>query len=189
MSRTRRGHRHGRGRPNQDQNPDQRAPGQRPPQKQGQRGGGLNAQAQQARAQERQLQHARIQERNRIRSEIAAKLQQGLAENREAIKSFKKNVRICPHCNAPIDLLATALLDRKTGEPIHFECALDILAKQEHCSPSERIAYIGNGKFAVVLAETLGDNNHIAIRKIILWEPPDQDVPWRDEMAGLFSQV
>jgi hypothetical protein len=135
------------------------------------------------------LQHARIQEQNRIRNEIAAKLQQGLAENREAIKSFKKNVRICPHCNAPIDLLATALLDRKTGEPIHFECALDILATEERCSSSERIAYIGNGKFAVVLEDNPEENKHFAIRKTILWEPPDQNVPWRDEMVGLFSQV
>jgi hypothetical protein len=118
-------------------------------------------------------------------------LQQEGAERLAGIQEFHKNTFTCPHCSLVIEDISSALTDPMSGAPIHFDCVLDILKERVHCTPGETIAYIGQGKFAVVSVD-LGENRHFSIRKTIDWEKSDKtDAPaaWRGEMAGLYSQV
>ena len=52
-------------------------------------------------------------------------------KNQEAIKAMKQNAPECPKCHQPVTELATALADKKTGEPMHFDCVLDIIKENE----------------------------------------------------------
>jgi hypothetical protein len=122
---------------------------------------------------------------------INARLQLEGEARQDAIQEFHKNTFTCPHCNRTIEDISSALTDPMTGAPVHFDCVLDILKEREYCTPSETIAYIGQGKFAVVSVGT-EENKHFSIRKTIDWEKSEKlDAPatWRGEMAGLYSQV
>jgi hypothetical protein len=128
-------------------------------------------------------------ERTRVNREVSTKLLQQQTGNREALKAFRQAKHICPRCNNQIQEISSALPDRITGEPVHFDCVLQLLDEQESRAPSEKIAYIGQGRFAVVYFDNLSDTRNFSIRRIIQWESPDNPAPWRTEIAGLFSQV
>jgi hypothetical protein len=128
-------------------------------------------------------------EHNRIAREISTMLQQEQAGKREALAAFRQQKPVCPRCNNVIQELSSALSDRNTGEPVHFECALDAIKAQEQCAPSEKIAYIGQGRFAVIYYANPSDIRHFSIRRIIDWEPHDKSAEWRGGIPGLFSQV
>jgi hypothetical protein len=135
------------------------------------------------------LHAAAIAEHSRIAREISAKLQQEQEGNREALKVFRLQKPVCPRCNNIIQELSSALSDRNTGEPVHFECVLELIKRQENCAPSEKIAYIGQGRFAVMYYANPSDIRHFSIRRIIEWESHDKPSEWRGGIAGLFSQV
>ncbi|MDR3312608.1 MAG: hypothetical protein LBS64_05700 [Spirochaetaceae bacterium] len=147
------------------------------------------SQQQRIRAQERAARAAAVHERTLRRGEIAVWLQQFTAENREAIRMFKQAVHTCPRCGQAIQDIPSAFTDRNSGEPIHFECAMEILQQEERCREGEKIIYIGQGKFALVYFENPEDPRHFSIRREITWERSEQRIPWRTEIAGLFSQV
>ena len=96
---------------------------------------------------------------------------------------------ICPLCNQPITDLASAMTDKESGNPVHFECALEKVKCQETTGENEKIAYIGQGRFAVIFFENPRDQRHFTIKKIIEWEDREQKSAWRDEICGLYSQV
>jgi hypothetical protein len=132
---------------------------------------------------------AAIAAHSRIAREISVKLQQEQAGKREALVAFRQQKPVCPRCNNVIQDLSSALSDRRTGEPVHFECALEAVKQQENCNPSEKIAYIGQGRFAVVYYANPSDIRHFHIRRIIEWESHDKPAEWRGGIPGLFSQV
>jgi hypothetical protein len=121
--------------------------------------------------------------------EITEQIQKLQMENLEAIKTFRQIKHICPRCNLPIQELSSALPDHASGEPLHFECALDIMRERETCEPNEKLAYIGQGRFGVMHFANANDEKHFTIRRIIEWETRDAPASWRGEIAGLFSQV
>lgn len=113
-----------------------------------------------------------------------------IAENENAIKKFKSNVPICELCGQPITDISSAISNRDDGKPAHFDCVLNKIAETEKIGPNEKIAYIGQGRFGVIYYENPRDAKHFSIRKIIEWEGRDQERgEWRNEMAGLYSQV
>ncbi|MCR5763151.1 MAG: hypothetical protein K6G00_07200 [Treponema sp.] len=108
----------------------------------------------------------------------------------EAITAFKSSNRpICEHCGLPIADLATAVEDKKSGNPIHFDCAVKILAEEENLAEGDRITYIGQGRFGVLYFANPHDMKHFTIKKIIEWEDKDKKPEWRDQMADLYSHV
>ncbi len=111
------------------------------------------------------------------------------AEKEQAIKELKEREIICPKCGKPITDMASAMADKSTGKPIHFECAMEQVSGSESLGPNEKIAYIGQGRFAVLSYENIRDQRHFSIKKIIEWENRDSKPEWRSEMSGLFSQV
>ena len=72
---------------------------------------------------------------------------------------------------------------------MHFDCVLAQLKQNERVGENEKIAYIGQGRFAVLYYENPRDQKKFVIKKIIEWEDRDQKSEWRDELSGLYSQV
>ena len=107
----------------------------------------------------------------------------------EAIKEYKANVKNCPLCAQAISDLASALADKTSGEPVHFDCVLKYLSEHESLSDGQSIVYIGQGRFAVIYFDNPRDQRHFTIKKIVEWEPRDQKCAWREELSGLYSQV
>ncbi len=110
-------------------------------------------------------------------------------ERQKAIQEIKSREIICPACGEPITELSSALSDRKTGNPIHFDCALHQVEANEKLGEKEKIAYIGQGRFGVLYFENVRDQRNFTIKKIIEWEDREKTSEWRDELSGLYSQV
>ena len=117
-------------------------------------------------------------------------------ENEEAKHERQKEIQeiysreiICAKCGQPITELASSLSDKKTGEPIHFECALHEVEAGETLGEKEKIAYIGQGRFGVLYFENPRDQRKFTIKKIIEWEDREKTSEWRDELSGLYSKV
>lgn len=93
----------------------------------------------------------------------------------------KQELKICQVCGKPIFDLAGAIASRDDGEPIHFDCAIDILSKEETLAPGEKIIYIGSGSFAVCYQNQGGK---LEIRRKIRWEAAGSIQPWRKSMIS-----
>ena len=87
-----------------------------------------------------------------------------------AIQNVKSREIICPKCGQPITDIDSAIADKSTGE-------------------NEKVAYIGQGRFAVLQYENIRDQRHFTIKKIIEWESREQQSEWRDELSGLYSKI
>ena len=110
-------------------------------------------------------------------------------QKQKAINEIKAREIICPKCNMPITDVSSAMADKVTGKPVHFDCVLAQLKQNERVGENEKIAYIGQGRFAVLYYENPRDQKKFVIKKIIEWEDRDQKSEWRDELSGLYSQV
>ena len=107
----------------------------------------------------------------------------------EAIQNVKAREIICPKCGQPITDIASAIADKSTGAPLHFDCVLNQVKEAEPTAENEKVAYIGQGRFAVLQYENIRDQRHFTIKKIIEWEDREQTSEWRDELSGLYSQI
>lgn len=56
----------------------------------------------------------------------------------------------CPICNKPINNMSTAIIDRATNTPAHFECILQSLKSRYTLKPNQRMTYVGSGGFAII---------------------------------------
>lgn len=110
-------------------------------------------------------------------------------ERQKAIQEIKAREIICAKCGQPITEIASSLCDKKTGEPIHFECALNEVQAGESLGENEKIAYIGQGRFGVLYFENPRDQRKFTIKKIIEWEDREKPSEWREELSGLYSKV
>ena len=114
---------------------------------------------------------------------------QQIQEEDRAIAEYKASHQIvCPKCGKTIIDMSSAIQD-KSGSPIHFECAMEMVSANEHLDNGDKIAYIGQGRFAVLNYPNIRDVRHFSIKKIIEWEDRGERAAWRDEMADLYSQV
>lgn len=110
-------------------------------------------------------------------------------EKDDAVVHHKLETPICPRCNEPITDLPSALAEKGTNAPVHFDCVLAYLNENEKLNQNEKITYIGQGRFAVVHFENPHDTRHFNIVRIIEWEERDKKYEWRTNIAGLYSQV
>ncbi|MCQ2591844.1 MAG: hypothetical protein MJ188_03590 [Treponema sp.] len=110
-------------------------------------------------------------------------------EKQKAIQELKNRKLICDKCGQPITDVATAMNDKKSGKPVHFDCVFAEVEKNEKLGPNEKVAYIGQGRFGVLSYENIRDQRHFTIKKIIEWENRDEKPEWRDEISSLYSQV
>ncbi|OJF76046.1 MAG: hypothetical protein BKP49_09550 [Treponema sp. CETP13] len=114
--------------------------------------------------------------------------EQDKADN-EAIKALRLNKPECPMCHEPILEIATCLADPKTGKPVHFDCVLKKITKEQNLLENEKIIYLGKGRFGVVVFENPKDLKHFQIIREVEWETKDTKADWRNEIASIYSQV
>ena len=116
--------------------------------------------------------------------------QEQIRKDEEAIRVFKnENQLTCPRCGKTITDLSSAVTSKGGGEPLHFDCALEILSEEETLAPGDKIAYIGQGRFGIISYPVPQDLKHFTIKKIIEWEDKDKKPHWRDTLAELYSHV
>lgn len=96
---------------------------------------------------------------------------------------------VCARCGEPIQDLCSALADKSTGEPVHFDCVLKFLQDAERIGDNENLLYIGQGRFAVVTYDDPADKRKFTIIRHIEWEGRETRAEWRSEIAGHYSQV
>ena len=110
-------------------------------------------------------------------------------ERIQSIQEVKARQIVCPYCNQPITDIASAIADKASGAPVHFECVIEKVRQDNPTGENEKVAYIGQGRFAVLWFENPRDQRHFTIKKIIEWEDKEHKTEWRDELSGLYSQV
>ncbi|MCR4630048.1 MAG: hypothetical protein K5786_00275 [Treponema sp.] len=110
-------------------------------------------------------------------------------ERIKAIQEVKNREVRCAKCGEIITDIASSIADKTTGKPVHFDCVLNQIKETEPTGENEKIAYIGQGRFAVLFYENMRDQRHFTIKKIIEWEDREQTSEWRDELSGLYSQI
>ena len=115
--------------------------------------------------------------------------QEAERERNTAIQNVKAREVICPKCGQPITDIASAIADKATGAPLHFDCVLNQVKQSEPTGENEKVAYIGQGRFAVLQYENIRDQRHFTIKKIIEWENREQQSEWCNELSRLYSKI
>ena len=59
-------------------------------------------------------------------------------ENQKAIMEIKSRQVICPKCQMPITEISSAMTDKITGKPMHFDCVLNQLKENERVGENEK---------------------------------------------------
>jgi hypothetical protein len=108
----------------------------------------------------------------------------------------------CPYCGKPIKDMSTAIADRSSGEPSHFECVAARIAGEETLEKGDTVVYIGGGRFAVVhfpgiIRDALWgrksgddyDTRGFQIKKIFEWEDRENRALWRKNIEDHFSVI
>ncbi len=129
------------------------------------------------------------QQGHRSETKLPQHVHEDMQRDLESIKELKQREVTCPICGKSIDDLASALADKRTGEPVHFDCVLEELQNRETLEENQQVTYIGQGRFAVVHFPNMQDTKKFSIVKIIEWEEKDKKFDWRQEIAGMYSQV
>ncbi|MDR1929490.1 MAG: hypothetical protein LBQ44_02565 [Treponema sp.] len=94
----------------------------------------------------------------------------------------------CACCGKPIKDIHSAVTDKHSGEPIHFDCALAKVSETETLEQGDVISYIGGGRFGIVrFADPQNPGKNFTIKKILEWENTEQRADWRTIIADHFS--
>ncbi|MEW6549686.1 MAG: hypothetical protein AB1407_09515 [Spirochaetota bacterium] len=94
----------------------------------------------------------------------------------------------CAICSQPIFDLTGALADKDTGQPVHFDCALERVAKAEDLAPKEKIVYLGAGCFAVVEHKN-GNDGAFVVKRRIRWEKEGEKQAWRKDISSYITKI
>jgi len=103
-----------------------------------------------------------------------------------AINSDPLPIPTCPWCSKPIRDLSSAMTDKESGVPVHFDCVAASVSREEILEKGDTVSYIGAGRFGIV---NFGgaDNHDFKIKKIIEWENKDNRADWRSKVCDHFS--
>jgi hypothetical protein len=93
----------------------------------------------------------------------------------------------CPICGKPIKDISSALTDKASGSPAHFDCILGKIANNEIREKGDVISYLGGGRFGIVHYTHPHDSKGFKIKKIIEWEDKENRADWRKTIADHFS--
>ncbi|MCR5063802.1 MAG: hypothetical protein K6A89_11025 [Treponema sp.] len=120
---------------------------------------------------------------------VPRKTYEDFLNKEKAIRDFKQREVICAICGKKIEDMSSALADKNSGNPVHFDCALEAASKNETLKENEKFTYIGQGRFGILSFPDIRDTRHFKIEKIIEWEQPDKTSGWREEISALYSQT
>lgn len=88
----------------------------------------------------------------------------------------------CPVCGKLVRDVATAIANKVTKEPTHFECVVQEIALEEELKENQRICYLGQGNFGIVTVKDKSGNN-FTIEKKIPYESHDEPIEWRKKVS------
>ncbi|MDR3161073.1 MAG: hypothetical protein LBU28_05600 [Spirochaetaceae bacterium] len=93
----------------------------------------------------------------------------------------------CAYCGKPIKDMSTAVADKDSAEPVHFECIIARISQGEKLAPGDSVAYIGGGRFGIVHFNNAQDKRNFNIKKILEWEDKENRSEWRKIIADHYS--
>ncbi|MDR0496889.1 MAG: hypothetical protein LBH42_04680 [Treponema sp.] len=104
----------------------------------------------------------------------------------------------CPWCGKPIRDMSSAIADKDTGVPVHFDCVISRITFGEKLEKGDTVSYIGGGRFGIVCLGSSSRDSHgkvsdsvqnrdFSIKKIIEWENKDKRSDWRSAICEHYS--
>jgi len=93
----------------------------------------------------------------------------------------------CPWCGKPIKDITTAISDKESGRPVHFDCVLARIVKMEHLETNDSVCYIGGGRFGVIHYNNPPDMRDFTVKRILEWELKEKKCEWRKPISEYFS--
>jgi hypothetical protein len=94
----------------------------------------------------------------------------------------------CAICGKPIFDLAGALADKESGNPVHFDCALERVMAAEKLEAGEKIVYLGAGCFGVVEYKK-GNDGSFVVKRRIRWEKEGEKQVWRKDLSSYITRI
>lgn len=95
----------------------------------------------------------------------------------------------CALCEKPILDLTGAITDKETGQPVHFDCALERITAAETLEPGEKIAYLGSGSFGIVTQIEGRPEGAFTVKRRIQWEKEGEKKDWRKLLSSHISKI
>jgi hypothetical protein len=103
----------------------------------------------------------------------------------------------CPWCGKPIRDMSSAIADKDTGVPVHFDCVISRITFGERLEKGDIVTYIGGGRFGIVSfggsgthlrdSQAKAESRDFSIKKIIEWENKDKRAEWRSVICDHYS--
>jgi hypothetical protein len=93
----------------------------------------------------------------------------------------------CPYCGKPIQDIASAISDRHSGQPVHFDCIITRIAEGEMLEQGDTVTYIGGGRFGIVHFNNPQNAQGFKIKKILEWEDKENRSEWRRTVSDHYS--
>ncbi|MEM5947859.1 hypothetical protein WKV44_04820 [Spirochaetia bacterium 38H-sp] len=88
----------------------------------------------------------------------------------------------CSVCGELIYDVYTTIAHKDSGEPIHFECAVNMIKQTETLGKDEELCYLGNGAFGIVIMKQPPSPVRFFIKKRIEFEPKDKGA-WKKDIS------
>jgi len=93
----------------------------------------------------------------------------------------------CHWCGKQIKDITSAICDKDTNLPVHFDCVLARIVEMEHLENNDSVCYIGGGRFGVIHYNNPPDMRDFSIKRIYEWENKDNNSEWRRPISEYFS--
>jgi hypothetical protein len=93
----------------------------------------------------------------------------------------------CPYCGRPIKDISSAISDKNSGEPVHFDCIIARIAEGEVLDQGDMVTYIGGGRFGIVHFSNPHNSQGFTIKKILEWEDKENRAEWRRSVSDHYS--
>jgi hypothetical protein len=93
----------------------------------------------------------------------------------------------CPYCGKIIKDISSAIADKESGLPVHFDCIIARLTEGEILEKGDVLSYIGGGRFGVVHFNSRHEVQPFRIKKIFEWENNENRAEWRKNISDHFS--
>ncbi|MCL2443558.1 MAG: hypothetical protein FWD13_08885 [Treponema sp.] len=93
----------------------------------------------------------------------------------------------CAWCGKQIKDITTAISDKDSGRPVHFDCVLARISEMEKLDINDSVCYIGGGRFGIIHYNNPPDTRDFSIKKIFEWEVKEKENDWRRPISEYFS--